>query len=328
MNWLFKNTGLINQYNPKIHKGNQPIRVLNYMNLWMFQNTHSDFPKELGLAFEKSGLSKTIDLIYGEEKVKGPFIRTRNKRIVLQETFLSYLWCITHSIYVIYLLKIEQPKINQEAGKEIYPPKDADLDKAIELFDYAKSLIVAFSKWNKDSQPNPEIYLAEKRDFIEQPNCFYTEAIKFILCHEYTHAIKHLDILNSEKEIQLSGFIDFEKEADYDAIELMEKGIYPNKINELPIQIGITIGILSMFFFKAKTVNEIHPNTEDRLVNALEQMEIGDNNECWSIALVGLRLWDEQFGLDFEWSNSETDKEQFYNVIEQIKNKYDAQHRL
>lgn len=319
MDWIFQNTGLINRFNPNIHKGEQPIRVLHHMNIWMFQNTHPNFPNELSLAFDKNGLSKTVDIVYGENKVKGPFIRVQNKRIVLQETFLSYLWCVTHSIYVIYVLKIEQPKINQRAGKEFYSKNEEDLNNAEELFEYAKSLISTYAKWDKKSQPNPEIYLAEKRDLIEQPNCFYTEAVKFILCHEYTHGIKHLDVLNSGEEVELSGYINFEKEADSDAIDLMLKGIFPNKINELPIQIGITIGLLSMFFFKATTENKIHPNTEDRLVDALEQMEISDNHYAWGIALVGLRLWDEQFGLDFKWTIDKTDKEQFYDLIEQIK---------
>lgn len=321
MNWIFQNTGLINRYNANINIGNQPIRVLHHMNLWMFQNTHPDFPNELSLAFDKNGLSKTIDIVYGDSKVQGPFIRVQNKRIVLQETFLSYLWCITHSVYVIYVLKIEQPKINQQVGKEVYPENEEDLKKAEELFDYAKSLIVTYAKWDKETLPNPEIYLAQKRDLIEQPNCIYTEAVKFILCHEYTHGIKHLDILNSGKEIELSGYKKFEKEADSNAIELILKGIFPNRINELPIQIGITIGLLSMFYFKATTENKIHPKTEDRLVDAVEQMQISDNHDVWGIALVGLRLWDEQFGLDFKWKFEKTDKEQFYDLIKQIKEK-------
>src|SRR5690606_16909184 len=234
---------------------------------------------------------------------------------------LSYLWCVIHSIYVIYILKIEQPKINQQAGKEVYPKNEEDLEKAEELFNYAKSLIVAYSEWDKTSQPNPELYLAQKRDFIEQPNCFYTEAVKFILCHEYTHGIKHLEILNSGSDIELSGYINFEREADSDAIDLMLKGVFPNKINELPIQIGIVVGLLSMFYFKATTDAKKHPKTEDRLVDAIEQMELPDNHDVWGIALVGLRLWDEQFGLDFKWTIEKTDKEQFYDLIKQIKEK-------
>lgn len=321
MDWIFQKKGVINHYNPKNHFGNQPIRVLHHMIIFIFQNTHPNFEKELCKTIEENGISKQINIIYGQNSIKRtPFISFVNKSIYLEETFLSYLWCICHSIYTIYLLKIDFPKCNIQNRKEIYKIDNEILEKAYELFRYAKFLIVDFEEWNKDKLPNPEKYLAENRDFIEQPNCFYTEANKFILCHEYIHAIKHIDdIVNNKYEN--SHFIEFEKEADFEAIELIKKGIFPNKMNELPIQIGITLGILSMFYFKATTSGIKHPNTEERLVSALNQLDLSDNSECWGIALVGIELWAEQFNLDLQWNKELNDKEAFNDLIYQIKEK-------
>ncbi|WP_291067446.1 MULTISPECIES: phage exclusion protein Lit family protein [unclassified Empedobacter] len=319
MNWLSQTEGIINHYKEKYHFGNQPIRVLHYMNVYMFHMVHPTFVIELKKAIDIHGLSDKLDIIYGDEHIKfTPKIRNHDKKILLHETFLSYLWCISNSIYTLYLEEVDFPKCNALAGFEKYKVEQEKIDKAIDLFAYAKSLIVDYVPWDKENLPNPEIYKAEERDFIEQPNIFYTHAIMFILCHEYIHAIKHIDIINSQK-LEDSHFIEFEKEADFEAIELLKKGIMPTKINELGITVGVTIGILSMFFFRSSTSSIKHPNTEDRLTSALEQMNLSDDTPCWGIALVGIKLWAEQFNLEINISQDLTEKESYYDVIKQIK---------
>ncbi|MBF4491530.1 hypothetical protein IR010_03185 [Flavobacterium sp. MR2016-29] len=320
MEWILKTKGIINHYNENIHTGTQPVRILNHMNIYMFTNTHPDFATELETTIDDNKISRTINITYGESKInRTPYIKNDDRAIHLDETFLSYLWCVCHSIYTIYIQEIDFPKSNAKIGHEHYKVDGEILAKAYKLFDYAKSLIVDFTKWDVENLPNPEIYLAENRDYIEQPNGFYTEAIKFILCHEYTHAIKHIDKVNAGG-FENSHFIEFEKEADFDAIELMKKGIFPNKINEFYVQIGITIGILSMFFFKAKTTGARHPNTEDRLVTALEQLNLDANAPSWGLALIGLRLWSNQFELNLKIDEKLGDKDAFYDLIKQIKN--------
>jgi len=317
MRFLLQRTGTIDQYKEH-HLGTQPIRVLNNMNLYMFMNTHPGFNSELITAIEKHGLAKKITLKYGESRIeRTPYIDGGDKSITLDETFLSYLWCICHAIYVIYVQTVDFPRVNKIAGFNKYPISPELLSKAHELFDYAKSLISVFGKWDIENMPNPERYLAENRDYIEQPNMFYTEAMKFILCHEYVHAIRHIDKIKAGG-YEHSHYIEFEKEADYEAIESMKKGMSA-KSPAHPVPIGVTLGILSMFFFKSTTKALRHPNTEDRLVQALVQLQLDDDSPCWGLALVGLKLWSEQFGLSLHWNPLVPDKESFYDVIGQIK---------
>lgn len=319
MNWILQLKGIIDHYNKNTHRGNQPIRVLEHINLYMFANTHPDFNSELIKAINENGFNKVIDINIGDTKInKTPYLKCDDKSIHLDETFISYLWCVCQSIYTLYIQNIDYPRCNKQLGKETYKVEEGKINKANELFSYAKSLIIDFTEWNKDELPNPEKYLAEDRDFIEQPNCFFTEAMKFILCHEYTHAIKHIDEIN-KGFYENSHFMEFEKDADSNSINLMKKGIFPNKINELAVHIGIVFGILSMFYFKATTRSEKHPSNEDRLVNALEQLELKDNSSCWGIALIGLNLWIEQFGLPYTRDINLQDKDAFYNLVAQIK---------
>ena len=319
MNWLVTTSGIINHYNSKIHPGTQPIRVLHPVNVYWFQNLHPNFMDELNVAFDKHGLSKTIDIVYGDEHIKfGPHIKVATKTITFHETFFSYLWCVTHAIYTLYVQTIDYPRLNKLEGFEKYKISEKQIEKAKILFTYAKSLITNFEKWDIENLPNPEKYLAEERDYIEQPNIFFTSAINFILAHEYVHSIRHIDQIN-KGVYENSSFIDFEIEADHDAIELMKKGIYPSGINLLGIQIGITIGILSMLYFRPVTKGTKHPNVEDRLVSALYQLHLSDDSPCWGFALIGIELWSQQFELDYQWDKALSDKQAFDAIIDQIK---------
>lgn len=313
MNWIFQKTGKINLYRPNIHKGMQPVRVLHHMNLYMFQNSHPSFSKELTEAFTQNVFSKTLDIVYGNETIKTPCIRKNDKTIELQETFLSYLWSVIHNVYITYLHKIEHPRINKKNGRVIFQIDEEKVEKANELFQYAKSLKTSFYKWDIDYLPNPEKYDAENRDDIEPTNIYYTEAIKFILAHEYIHAIKHIKTQTELTQLEM------EIEADYEAIELLKKGIFENNENAFIIQGGIIFGVISLLFLNSSSICQTHPNTEDRLVSAVEQLNVSNDSEIWDYALIGLKHWDEQFNHNFEWNENVSSKEKFYSIIKQVK---------
>lgn len=323
MSWLFQKSGAINRYNKEIHNGTQPVRVVHHMILYLFQNTHETFFEVLLNEIDKQNLNRELKLIFGEEPIRvgdgtyrTPRINIETRAIELHETFLSYLWSCTYSIFVLYAETVDFPRCNRENGRITHPISKDNIESANLLFEYAKYIIVDFNEWDKAKLPNPEIYLAEKRDFIEQTNCYYTEAVKFILCHEFTHLTLHVDQINNE--MTNSHFLEFEMEADNNAIELMRKGILFDA-HQLAIENGIIMGLLSMFFFSAKTEGIRHPNAEDRLTNALEKLELKNNPFAWGIACIGLKLWDEQFGKGFEWKENLEYRDLYYDIIRQIK---------
>ena len=91
------------------------------MNIYMFQNTNPEFARELEKAIKSEQISKTINIVYGETPIQsGPYIKTSNRQVYLDETFLSYLWCISHSLYTIYIQEIDYPKCNSIAGFNKY----------------------------------------------------------------------------------------------------------------------------------------------------------------------------------------------------------------
>lgn len=330
MNWLTQKTGKINHYRQNIHFGTQPIRVLNHMMTYMFQNTFPSFFEELKEEIDNGKVNSRLNLIQGRSSIRTPEgnlqtprVNLDTKTIELHETFLSFLWCSTYSVYIQYLETIDFPRVNKLNGRIVYPVSQANIDEAKDIFDYGRSLIVDFQDWDKDNLPNPEIYLAEKRNYVEQTSMYYTEAMKFILSHEYTHLKTHAEQINEHTPI--SNYLAFEIEADNEAIDMLVAGYFPpehfaSEAQRLAITVGITLGILSMFFFRANTTGIKHPNAEDRLTNALERLNLPSDHEAWGIACIGLKIWDEQFGLNLIWQdNPKSYMQLYYNIVEQIK---------
>lgn len=319
--WVFQKKGIINQYKPDIHQGTQPIRVVHNMLVYMFSQSHPSFSKELQEQVKAGELNSKIDFIFAEDAIRHengfhtPRVIRDTKSIQLHETFLSFLWCTTYSIYTLYVEIVDNPAMNKFAGYTKYPISEANIEMAKAIFGYAKSLIAFYSLWDKDYFPNPENYMAENRNYIEQTNIFYTEAVKFILAHEYTHLKLHIEQVDDQTPI--SSFLAFEQEADDEAIHNTLKGL--TETTHFGI-CGIIIGLLSMLFFSAKTTGERHPNTEDRITNALERLPIDDNHYAWGMACVGLELWEEQFNLHFDWlPQPNSPKQQYYHLLHQIK---------
>lgn len=318
--WVGQEHGPINMLKEH-HLGTQPIRVIHNMLFHMFTTTYPSFKVKLQELVNSGKLNPEIDMTFAEEainvesRINSPRVNAKTRQISLHETFLSYLWCVSYSLYILYLEKVDYPRINKLVGYEKYPISKEEIVKAMELFEYGKSLIVYFSVWNKEALPNPEIYLAEKRNYVEQSNMCYTEAVKFILAHELTHLERHIDLL--DKDTPDTNYLAFEDEADNLAIEHVLKGI--PQMGRIAATNGIVIGLLSMFFFDSKTTGKRHPNSEDRLTNALEFMGSDENDPTWGIACIGLELWDSQFNLQFNWQKEpESPRDQYYSIIEQI----------
>ncbi|WP_426669447.1 phage exclusion protein Lit family protein [Mucilaginibacter sp. McL0603] len=321
--WVFQESGEINQLKDH-HVGTQPIRVVHNMVLHMFANTYPAFKEKLQKLVDEGKLNPKINLVLKQECISGdglintPRVSGDSRQICVHETFLSYLWCVSYAVYILYIEKVDYPKLNKAAGKIIYPVSQVEIDKAMKLFDYGKSLIAYFSEWDIDALPNPEKYLAENRNYVEQSSMCYTEAVSFILAHELTHLERHIDELNENTPD--SHYLNFEIEADKEAIFhtiQSAKVMGPKSVNS-----GIVVALLSMLYFSSVTSGKRHPNVEDRITTALELLNIDEFDPAWGMACVGLELWEQQFNLNFEWlQDSYSPQQQYYHLLKQIKSR-------
>lgn len=107
MSWIFQKKGKIDHFNPKFQKGNQPVRVLNNMVLYMFIHNEDDFHLKLIEAVIQNGMNPQVYIEHGDlplmseyGKFRTPFVDL-NKKLSVHETFLSYCWIMSYSIFVL-----------------------------------------------------------------------------------------------------------------------------------------------------------------------------------------------------------------------------------
>ena len=299
---------MINNYNES-YAGHLPVRVLQHNIIHQFENTTTDFPNLSEGIIKRYGLNKEINYLLNSNKtngnkVRGPYVLNSTKQIHIQETFLAYLWCICYSTYIFTGNLIDKNNIK-------------NTEKATELMQYSLSLLNKYSDWDKTKLINPEIYSEEDAQDIEITNEIFINAFNFILCHEFHHVAQgHIDkyknnnISNEEK-------LEFEVEADKKAIEIIKEGATKAKNNAS--NIGIVTAICSLLFFKEKVSNRIHPDSDVRIISALEIMEVEDNDITWVLACSSLNLWMNLYKIDAHWEEKKTFKSLFKSLSFQLK---------
>lgn len=308
----------ISVYKEGIHVGIQPIRTLKHNITHRLVERSEDFIKELYL---DKRLAQFI-----KYHAKGSYLKDRqtpyideNGVINIHETFLSYIWIISFTIFILYEEGIAIP---DQIIKGLKPYKNQNpelIEIAKELFDYAKSLIVSYSPWDKDYFPNPEFYDSQTIEgwYIERTNDIYVETMNFILFHEIAHAEnKHL---RKKKEERLEGdeLKKLELEADTRAIELILKGCRNQNVTE----ISILVGLASMLFCRRDLSGDNeHPNIDVRINNYLSIIKPANDSVIWGMLVVFLKLWDEQFSHNFVHGKIYNDfREMYYEISQQIK---------
>jgi len=296
------------------HKGIQPIRVLQEWIPSKFENTYSGFLNLVEQIIQQYNLDPGINYHIENDIVKTPYVDTI-KRIHIQETFLSYVWCVSYTLMTIYN---EALPYNVKSNDLI---DDKKILATLNLFDYGLSLIKFYTPWDKENLPNPELYAQTEELSIEIANQVFIYALNYILCHEFAHVeMNHADKRRQEG-YRNDYVLQTEIEADKRALELMQKGITDNT-KEI-ISISIVVGLCCLLYFKHTTISNkgTHPDTDNRIHNVLEQMDPESSSPIWGIAYIAYRLWDYKFLKMYLWSNdTSSNKELYYNLYNQIQN--------
>lgn len=308
---------MINNYNIS-HKGTQPVRVLQHNIVKQFEDTTPDFIQLTLDTIIDKGLKRGIGYHINENPIVVPGQPSQTpyvdgtKKIYIHETFASYVWCIAYSLVVLYDEAVAKPSQNLFLRREINKIDYNKIREAQSLFDYGISLIAVFSTWDK-SLPNPESYDESNSFYIERTNAVFTYALNFILCHEFIHVEReHIDrkLVSSITDHES---IEFEKEADHKAIELILAGVSPER-RKTAIA-GILIGLCSLLYFKSETLSNSHPDTDKRIDNFLLAVNPPNDDSIWGVAALAYRLWDNQFSKAFNYPKQVNDFKEMYEWI-------------
>ncbi|EPR69219.1 phage exclusion protein Lit family protein [Cyclobacterium qasimii] len=298
------------------HNGTQPVRVLKHnlthrlveRNEALIKQLHSDFRLAKNITYHIAELP-LVDR-------QTPFI-DENGIINIHETYLSYIWAISFSMFVIYEEEIAIPD-QIKRGIPTHKENNPELvDIAKELFSYAKSLVVVYSDWDKENLPNPEFFDEETEEgwYILRNNDLYVEVINFILCHEIAHAeLEHINrkknnILDEQQLKQL------ELEADTRAVNLMLENCRNRKVTEL----ALIIGLASMLFSRnSLDGGKEHPDIDKRIDNVINILSPDAEHSIWPLLVLFVKLWDEQFSFNFTHGTHYNNyKDFYYELIKQ-----------
>jgi hypothetical protein len=285
---------MINTYD-ETHIGHLPVRVLQHRIIAAFEGTNPALLNYSKILIQNQNLDPEIGYTINKSSSDGlPIIGPHVKsKIYLDETFLAYVWCVCYVLYV-------------ETNNLMNPKAEYDSQKSCKLFNFALRLKTEYVDWDKSVYINPEKYLPIDKDDIEKTNAIFQNAVAFILCHEFSHIV--LAHNKSDKNNEL--------EADRKAIDLMFDGC--NSANEPAVKYGITYALCVSIFLRNKLGSQTHPDSHDRIIKALDRLNIDKNDICWAVACISLNVWQGQFDKVATWEDQGSFKETFIHVSQQL----------
>lgn len=293
-----------------------PIRVLQHNLIYAFENMNQEFLNLTQAVIARTDLDKGIAYIIEEEKVKSPYVLFN--KIFIQESFLSYVWCISFSLVVLYEDAIVKRSRREILGDQEEEPDMMKIKEAYALWAYGVSLIDNYTEWNKELLPNPEYYDERYEDLIPKINSVYLAAMCFILAHEFAHVeLEHPKTNIPGIDDNELGII-IEKEADLRALNLVIN--HKTAINSTGENMGVLVGLCSLLFFKSTTEEKAYPDVDDRIDAVFNFVNPDPMDSMWTIATLAYRLWDNLYGINLEWPKGlDTPKSLYYAIKKQVE---------
>jgi len=281
---------------------------------------------------EQTLSSRNIDLKFeitdnNYELVKGlktPYCTLSNNigTIYLTHEFLSFLWCISFYLFVIYENIQKQIQENEIWDGKI--EQNELIEKSTKLLSWGMSLKKNYSNWDK-SFMNPSKYDSQEKIWVGSVNKIFLDAISLILFHEYTHIVQDHFSVHDDNDLQK----DLEREADNWAKELMVNYNDGDKFKH-HTGVGIIIAHLALLFVlkNPRSIKQKkHPDLDVRLFNSLEYFDIKNKKRDFylkHLASVGLEMFCSIWNININKNNKYQDVEVLLNVyskkLDEFKN--------
>lgn len=261
-----------------------PIETLYDRLTTTFENVNESSKNRLE-KYEVNQLSRRIRIDTG--LFSGPSSDHNSKEIVLNQRFLSLIWCITYIIYEVTANKTKEAKQLTEHYMEI-DGEDPEVKQMDWLFNWAFDLKVGGDEQWPEGLPNP----AMTTETVRIVNVIFIDAITYIMYHEVAHLVnehwdsfkdishkKHLGFDITEDESILSKQL--EQEADTFAYEslISQDDSDDTRYHKL---FGMIMAGLSTLFAHpkgSKLNDDIHPGSHIRIFNTRLRESFDEGNE-------------------------------------------------
>lgn len=286
-------------FSQSTHPGNMPIRVLQFNVLNKFEQEGLKSIPAFAEAIKNGLVSPGIHYDIAKGRLKSPYASCDKKTIHIQEVFLSFMWSLSYSLFIIVDKGVQERVIRPDWKGEVVFDTNL-LFKAKELLDWSLILNAYYDDWDL-GLPNPERPNNEQEQFYcEKVNGIFENATCYILFHEYAHlALNHCDYSNSLKARSIhelspeekKTFKRLEEQADDFAFSSLINGT-ENETEKLHKGVGIIIAHCAMLFMvhtPEKLTQVIHPDTDHRLENSISKLKLEDplnDDYIWTIGCL------------------------------------------
>jgi len=274
-------------YNPEIHKGQMPVRVLEPNLLAWFHELPDNFSALIKDEIVYSDLQKAILLRSPNTKIECVAEINPEHQVVLYENFNQYLWCISYALFGLFDKGVVLPSYNKSYSGFIDPLNPA----LVESFHFLQTGLDLCDRFIPPCTfldlDNPEEYFFHNKDIVGIVNGIYVPALGYILAHEFAYQyLGHVDMPEQ--------LIEHEIAADKCAIEFI-KPTFSGKAGRAN-QIGIVSALCSIALLDRELDGgTAHPNILSRLENALSSFTLSNNDEIWGYAAVALVIWHQYY---------------------------------
>jgi len=270
--------------------GTQPIRVLNFCILEYLKNEELRLQDLLKIA-KDDGIehisTEPLEIVFKfeEAKVEIPAEVRPNNKILLYDSFLSYLWCICFSSIVNFNESIQKLRTNRASDEGL-------IDHGKYIYDYSKSLLSSYSNWDK-TKPNPEYYPSELAWIINVTTYAYLDAVWFIVLHEYAHILYGHTNRSFSGEKPSAGRLRYEEiQADQFAARFCMKDINSIEVGRKEEKLsGFILGLLALMMSEDQLDFPNYPHIHVRVVAILNTISWSELNLAWGICASVFQRW-------------------------------------
>lgn len=301
-------------YDPGIHEGELPVRVLEQNIIFWFEKITPDFISDVKFEVETNSLDPAIQYHVDPNPITEIANISPDRRIHIYENFNEFLWTVCYSIMVLFDEGIQQPIIEGKFTGHM----DLANPIIIGAYDVFQGGLTLKSKYDVKlffDLPNPEKYLELEKFYVEKTNGAFVGAMTFVLLHEFAHQyLGHLSYYTFGDSAK-----DDEINADAYAIQKMSESFDTDK--GATYKVGIVLGLCSLILLsRSLRGGTNHPDPEDRIKLALEKLNPDQYHYLWGYAGFALQLWQIEYGIRLDIPDEfEDHRDSFYKMHNAIK---------
>lgn len=272
------------------------------------------------------------------EVIQPPVANLTTHEIIVQETFLSYLWSCCYAMVGLNDMVYQKA----EEGKPVVTFDDIPEFRRVQLtLDWARKLKKEYTPWSVECA-NPSVPGA----YIEGTNNLFEACVLYILFHEVGHVIFHAhqtDLLTAARKSvnertpeEKQAIYDAEVEADQFAFDCLRVSSDREDVKFLKY-LGAVIAQFSNFFLLdvPDTRGFSHPDMDTRLRSVIRQVDLKEEYHRIHFKAhcsVGLQLFMSLTKTDFipespedaDFKEFEDLEEYLFKRIEEIKERVKA----